>query len=649
MTETYGSFIHGAHGPVHSGAGDQYNNHVYYQAAESRLREQASRRPRSIAKDDRLHLAARFVPPPRLQQARDRLAKTHTVLVDGLPGNGRRTAALMLLHELPHAHGSLYELPDTSDDRTASPLDPDDVNSGDRLLLDLSEVEEAQYLAVQRDLPDFRTAVVARDAHLVVVLPHHLGYLLRGELRHLAVEVGRPAAKRVLAVRLRCGDLAPPRDELQGPKLATYLARAPMREVAMLADRILVRRDASPADQGFASWLAESLDDQHNQTVRVAADFTALQGGRERALLLSVAMFHETTPDVVLQATNALLGGLRHPPDDTPRLDRADLHAELSAIGAETHPDGQVRFRSAGYDRAVRDHFWTYLPDIRCQLREWFRASLAELAIGPEMRTEALARFADQCLRTARPEDLAWLAEQWASAGGPARLFPEAAQALAHGLDDDRHGRFFRQRIYDWATSADIPDRLRGVLIPVCSQTMARSHPDQALVRLHHLARRSPGNGGADAAPALMKLARSEDRLYQQMLDRLSRGISRRQGDADPALFVELADPRRRIGYRDTQTALVTCWAGVLRRSVDLWAGAMERWLTAAESIRHRELILRVLVAACAGDPRLSGCLYRVSLGWQRSGLSIERVATVAALLRKINAAQGVGHYARTA
>ena len=119
MNETIGSYINEAYGGVHSGEGHQFN--FYLRAAESRLREQASKRRLAIAKGDRDHLYQRFIPPPRLQSAREELRRSHTVLIDGLPGSGRRTAALMLLHELSASRGSLHELPDTADDRTASP------------------------------------------------------------------------------------------------------------------------------------------------------------------------------------------------------------------------------------------------------------------------------------------------------------------------------------------------------------------------------------------------------------------------------------------------------------------------------------------------------------------------------------------------
>ncbi|MFD0392912.1 hypothetical protein ACFQ3Z_10350 [Streptomyces nogalater] len=165
----FASFVGEAYGSVHSGEGTQYN--FYFQSTEQWLRDQARRRPRSVAEEDRRHLHERFVAPPGLQHARDLLRAEHTVLVRGHSGSGRRAAALMLLHELPVREGTLHELPDTTDDTAGPPLDGRDVGPGDRLLLDLSEADEARYIAVQNALSDFRSAVAANHAYLVVILP----------------------------------------------------------------------------------------------------------------------------------------------------------------------------------------------------------------------------------------------------------------------------------------------------------------------------------------------------------------------------------------------------------------------------------------------------------------------------------------------
>ncbi|MGW8696927.1 hypothetical protein ACWGOK_08335 [Streptomyces eurythermus] len=640
------SFVGEAHGSVHSGEGAQYN--IYFQSTEQWLRDEARRHPRSVAEEDRRHLHERFVAPPGLQHARELLQAEHTVLVRGPSGSGRRAAALMLLHELPVREGTLHELPDTSDDTTGPPLDGRDVGRDDRLLLDLSEADETRYIAVQNALSDFRSSVAANDAYLVVVLPHQLGYLLRGDLRYLMAEISRPSARRVLATHLRCAGIHPSEALLGGTELTSFLSRAPLRDVAGLADRINRLRMASPADRGFPDWLRQALEEQHDQTERVAADFSAAQSGRHRALQLAVAMFHEAPPDVVLYAANGLLGLLSHPPDPAPRLEQADLYAELSTVRAETGPDGRVRFTVDGYDRAVRQHFWTFLPDIRRELRDWLMRQAANPALDAAIRREAVNRFAHQALRVARPEDLAWLAQQWTASRAPAWLIPEAARALVLGLEDDRHGRFFRQRIYDWATSDDASVHFLRVLIMVCSQTMASSHPDQALVRLHHLARRSHEGVRREARNAMVQLSATDDRLYQLMLERLAAGVSQRSPQADLDIFRELPDPTRLIGRRSVRHSLTACWAGLLSGAAD-WPAHLRLWLEAGENAAERDLIARVLAAACAQDTRLFGRLYRVALDWVRNRPEPSRADMASRLLLAINDAQGIRAYGRTA
>ncbi|MFF7054613.1 ABC transporter substrate-binding protein [Streptomyces griseorubiginosus] len=646
MKEEIGSYFQHAYGPVHTGEGNQY---IYVQQAASLLREQARDRRRAVSEEDREYLAARFVAPAGLQHARARLSGSRTVLIGGLPGNGRRTAALMLLHDLSEAGGTLHELPDTADDTGSPLLDTGDIGDGDRLLLDLSEADESRFVAVQNTLSDFRSALTTREAHLAVVLPHRLGYLLRDDLKRLAVEIGRPSARRVLTARLRRDGINFTPDEMDGAGLSTFLTQAPMRDVAGLADRIRQQRNTSTADRGFPHWLADALLHQQNQSARVATDLAAEPSGRRKALLLSLAMFHGTAPAVVLYAANSLLGLLSHPPDPAPRLDRADLYAELSAIKAETGPDGNAIFSVPEYDRGVREHFWTYLPDIRRQLRDWFKGCLTELALPDEDRTRAVRRFAEQSLRTDRPQDLVWLADQWTSKRTAARLIPDAAQVLACGLEDDRHGRFFRQQIYEWAVSTETSGRLREVLVVVCAETMSGSHPDQALVRLHHLARRSEGRGEATAREALRKLTAADDRLYRSLLDRFAAGIARGRGAQDRALFLELVDPVRLISYRSVREAQASCWSDILRQKDEFWGPPLTAWLTAAEDVRHRDLVLRVLSTACATDVQVSGRLYRVALGWARAGESAERLRTLNHLLRRIDAAQGIESYDRAA
>ncbi|MGA4843160.1 hypothetical protein [Streptomyces sp. G45] len=325
------------------------------------------------------------------------------------------------------------------------------------------------------------------------------------------------------------------------------------------------------------------------------------------------------------------------------------MHAEFSAIGAEVSADSRVRFPLPGYDSAVRSHFWTYLPDVRRQLRDWFQLCMAAPDLDVAERGPAVKRFADQVLRCDRPEDLRWLVDRWTRGGTSTRKVADAAQLLAHGLADDQHGRYFRQQVYDWSKAPDTSPGLGQVLVLVCSNVMARSHPDQALVRLHHLARRAKGQVLADARDATLRLARSDNRLYRRMLERLGTGMAQGQwGDSDSVLFLSLADPVRLIRSASVRALLARGWSEALHRPEQHWAVPVSHWLNAcATDAVHRTLILDVLATACAPDSRTSGLVYRVARRWRHESPAFpaERADVLAQLLHTINARQGIESY----
>lgn len=614
MTDSIGSYIAEAQS-VHTGPGSQTN--IYLAATSERL-GMRGKDPRAVAEADRALLYQRFLAPPRFGQARTLLREHGFVLLGGKPGSGRRAAALMLLHELPDTGGSFHELPDTTDDDQAGALETNSVGDGDRLLLDLSDSDETRYTAVQDDLSAFLTMVAQRRASLVIVLPHHLGYLQRPGLRPVTVELGRPRAHALLMRYLRLDGIHPSLAELSSPDLDAHMSHAPMSDLAHLADRIRRARDDTGPTGTFAQWCAQSLAALTDHGPEAARFIASLSNGRQRALTLALAMFHGSAPDTVFDATGILLEVLGHPKDDRPRLEHTDLTSEFEAIEAGTGADDQVRFSTLGYDQAVRTHFWTYLPDLRPMYCTWVQRCVQQQALSPQESDALITRFAEQCLRTGRPEDLWRLAERWTERGQLERLLPDAAQALAEGLRHDRHGRAFRQKIYGWSILPSLPKGLKQALVLVCSDVMAVRNPDQALVRLHHLARRESGAGKRPALDALLALAGGDGRLFRLLLDRLAPG----RWPADSRIFLALADLASRtralfvsVTVRDR---LVSGWAAVLlHRPHQEWAEHIQHWLTAACATEsHRESLLDVLVDGAAQHPGVIGRMYATSQLW---------------------------------
>ncbi|WP_420079726.1 hypothetical protein ACN6AT_13940 [Streptomyces sp. JL4002] len=131
MTDRDHTTVTDARGPVNTGPGDQY---VIYAATDRLIRRRAE--SLRISRDDRLHLADRFVPPARYRIAADLLEEPGSVvLVNGRPGSGRRAAAIMLLHRFGEDRNvdeegvRVEELPVTGKDRDAG-SDEDEVSPG---------------------------------------------------------------------------------------------------------------------------------------------------------------------------------------------------------------------------------------------------------------------------------------------------------------------------------------------------------------------------------------------------------------------------------------------------------------------------------------------------------------------------------------
>ncbi|MEV0261355.1 ABC transporter substrate-binding protein [Streptomyces sp. NPDC050617] len=634
------TFISESYGATHTGEGTQFN--LYMQQATSRLGDLGGS-PRLIARDEREWLDRRFIEPDRYGQARDMLRDHGSVLLGGGTGSGRRAAAVMLLHRSPGTEGSLHELPDTQDDKGSQALDTSVIGAGDRLLLDLSNSDEARYIAVQNELSAFRAVLNERAARLVVVLPAHFGYLQGPGQRQFTVEIGRPSGHEVLMRYLRVDRVVFDRSEVDSvADLQEYLLHEPMREIARLADRIRMERDDShEKDDAFPQWCARALGAVTDRTPEVA-DFIAKAEGRQRALALSLAMLHGRRPDAVFRATESLLKAISHPTDERPRLEHLDLTAQFKGIGAETQPDGMVRFRIPAYAQAIRTHFWTYFPDVRTNFRNWVRDCVLDPAFGAPERAVMVPHFAEQGLRTDRPPDLLALAERWTH-GGAVRLMPDTVQLLAVGLRHERHGRAFRRQIYDWSLDPHLTALRRRVLVVVCSKVMSETHPDQALVRLHHLARRERPAKENPALDALLALAAGDGRLFRLLLDRLEPG----RWPRDAVVFYALADhaSRTRALYSTVavRERLMTGWAAVFRhRSREEWSAPARGWLAAAGALvgGRGEQLLDVLARAAAGRPGTPGRLHVLFRDWAYP--SPERAALVSRFDRALDAAQGI-------
>ena len=609
-----------------------------------------------IADDQLKWLRRVLVAPAGMGKARAGLADTGTVILDGSPGSGRTSAARVLLREHHQPVGAFHELL-PGEEGELSLRDPELVGPGDRLLLDLSTADAVRWAAAQTDLPSLRKTVHEQRAHLVVVMLR--GGTLDSDLQRYRVEIERPPGLDVFRGHLRMHGV--PHDPHVPPDSAVleFLhGDRPMREIADFADLVRRAREAAPSGDTFAEWCATARKARTDRRIDVAARVARLRESPQRALLITVAMLHGAHADVIHHATQLLLRAAGSPPDELPLLQRKDLVERLTEVSAETGPGGTVRFTELDYDSAVRTHFWDHMPDLRQHLGTWTARSvnLDDPHITQGLRDRLVAQLAGQYLRTGHTEGLASLAESW-SATAMSRTGMEAAvQALTCGLDDPAHGRYFRERIYQWCAYKQLKGSFAQVLVQVCADVMSASHPDQAVLRLFYLARRERGT--TRALQALCDLVESSHRLRRRLLDRLARSaLSRTELD----IFLRISDPAPLTGSYDHSRALVeeggvqrsvtTCWRAVLSDFPrTTWQPYAESWLHAATVTGHRgDVLLDVLVgAADRCDDRRGAtfaALYASARDAERTAPMGSASASVTSelLLRKICAAQGLG------
>ncbi|MEV5988051.1 hypothetical protein AB0L85_24040 [Streptomyces sp. NPDC052051] len=616
---------------------------------------------RRVADDQLAWLRRALVAPTGMGEARDKLADSGTVILDGPPGSGRTSTARVLLREYHQDTGVFQEL--LPDDEDELPLrDPGLVGAGDRLLLDLSAADFRRWTAAQSDLSALRKAVNDQQAHLAVVMPH--GSALDADLQFYRVEIERPDPVRVFRRHLRVHGL-PYEQYTQAesdPTAKEFLKefpheQRPMREVATFADLVRRAREARP-DDDFAEWCETAHRARDDRREEIALQVAELSEGPQRALLITLAMLHGAHADVIHEATQLLLRTVKFPWDDRPLLQRKDLAEQFKEVSAGTGPDGHVRFKELDYDTAIRAHFWDHMPELRRYLGTWTARSvdLTGPHVTRELRADLVARLAAQYLRTGHEEGLASLAEEW-SATTPSRTRLEAAvHALACGLNHPAYGGSFRRQIYQWCAVKQLKGEFAQVLVQVCADVIAVGHPDQALVRLYHLARRE--RDSTRALTALCELVASSSRLRRRLLDRLARSAL---SPSELDIFLEACDPKPLIASYDNSRALIEergvqdsvtrCWQAVLgglpRAKWQRYAG---RWLhTAADSGRRGDLLLDLVVGAadrCEGKRGATfAALYASARAAERTcPAGAERAtATTDRLLQKISAAQGLG------
>ncbi|OLF14303.1 hypothetical protein BLA60_03975 [Actinophytocola xinjiangensis] len=591
---------------------------------QSSTAEPGTGRSRRLVPEDILtDLTARFVVTPGYGDLVRRLREPATVVISGEPGSGRHAAALMVLKESGTGATRFRELPDDGD--VDEPVfDEDAIESGERLLLDLSSVTNPLPGKVLATIRSYRARVAERQAYLAIVLApelHHVGAELGTEVVHIS----RPNGREVFLRHLRASGIEVDEHELRDEKLTGHLTQDPMRHVAALAGRVRSARLAAGGAGGLPAWLAAALapDTQRDAAARFVKDNP---DGRVRALLLAAALFEDAAPEAVAFAATALLEVVGYPAHDEHRLNLPDLAEALAGVDASVG-DGRVRFRSLGFGDAVRTHFWGMFPDLRIDLRRWLDRCVQPRWLSADARTAAFSRYTDQSLWLGHPEDVCALVELQArrSPLGLDQRLDAAGAALTRGLLSE-HGSWFRRRIYHWALDRGLWPSLARLLVGLCVGVIAPGQPQQALVRLRHFTRHQQPAVVAEARAALTELA-ANGLFARHLLARIHDDLTGdRPTEVDYDLFTDIADPVRlsagagrfpHVADPAVATMLAAGWAAVLSdRPYDQVAVAVGRWLDAHAEQPHRDALLAVLAAAARKNTRARAVLYAVSRDW---------------------------------
>lgn len=643
MTDLIVSAISSALGPVNTGSGDQ-TNHIYPVSPAN----PGGRTPRQQAADELRELAWRFEAPTGFDNARQILRHYQTVFLYGAPGSGRSTAARMLLRELS-PNGAIQQLI-LQDSAYGTPFNLHHIGDSDRVWLDLSGANAAtgewQFSDIRDHLRSLRSTVQKHAAYLVAVLPDQTTRL-DPELDRYRAAIQRPPLQRALLRHLRAADLVPPGF---GPVLAPKFVRQdrPLRDVPEYV-RLIAEAKAQAAGGGnFDEWCETALAAFSGRESEVKEFIPTVKDGAQRALLITVAMLQGAPADAVEQETVSLMAKADHPPAPGSVLEREPLDARLHEIHAQRDAaTSRVRFNELGFDAAVRSYFWTQMFATRRPIFDWVPPALDSASLDQSDRDNLIRNSVEHYLTDDRHASLlAQRVMQFTGDRATANQVNAAALILRYGLQAERCGRAFRRQIYQWSTDKNTSDQLAAVLVAACRDEIYATQPDEALVRLHHLARRKrPG-----AHETLIKLISTDQRALRQMLGRIAdREPSVNQWEEDRRLFLDMADPwalidpgergRPLIDERSVADLLGAGWAlafdGVLPR--ESWTTRAEEWLSCAvESDRHRGALLEGLVRGGASYPGVLADLYGMAG-------QIERHETIGhLLLQKITHAYGV-------
>lgn len=547
----------------------------------------------------------------------------------------------MLLREVRSESEAIHEVLIQEKGRERR-IDLGNISEGDVAWLDLTQAREPDWSEINVELPPLRKEVREQNAYLVILLPDN-SWDLHPELGQYRARIEQPAAGEVLRRYLLMDDI--PWPDIM-PRIAFLGEGRPLRDFSRYVNLIGEAKARASGGGSFADWCAAAYLALSDRAKEIEELVGAMGEGAQRALLLAVAMLHGAHADSIHQASSLLLQLTQHPPDSCPVLQRAAFGRRLRDIHASLGPSGRVTFTELGYDAAVRSYIWSNFPELHEHVVTWMEKVVNTIGLADDEREVLAQRFAELCLpERYRPTWVA-LVERWADQRK--RSGAKAAIAvLRHGIEDEQHGRIFRRQIYEWSRNREPSPGRVEVIVAACRDYMAVTHPDEALVRLHHL---SQHERGTQAREALLELAGQDRRFFRQLLSRVTdTSPDAGRWTADPGLFLHLAANLRALTESaERSPALIGDVA--IRRHLEsgwnlafdslpygTWSASAEMWLDlVAEDRRHGSRLLDVLVSGAAHRTAVLGRLYMIA----RTRPAAVIIGDL--LVKKSNAAQGI-------
>lgn len=626
------TLLNESRGPVHAGTGHQYagTGHQYGIQGNIQGNVQVHIHEALLRRSVRISIVAEqieqlqkcFVEPAGFGKASALLERPGSaVLLNGPTGSGRQATAQMLLCPKGVPPSSLRMLPartTAEDDHFAL---PDGSIAGERLLLDLSDLDSAEFAEQQVWIRTCVSVAAEAKASLVVVLPDSgLRYLV-DDLASRLVTISKPDPRRVLQAHLLAMDVT-----TGSVELPAELAAASMSRLAQFARFIREARDVSP-QAGLRDWINAALPGIRDHQDDLDAMWERCTSAPLRALLLSTALLENASSDSIFQAQQSLLRLIGYQPDAVTPIERDGVIDQFRALGSDVVLTGErrARFKRIAMAEPVVSHFWDSYPDLRDGFAEWV-GSLAGRVDSTVEWTATLQRVTRSAARTGSVHGLFGVIEHWAKQ--PYEGIRSLAQLLLIQCMEDVHSaEQARRQLYLWSTNVRLDPSLAKLVIAVSSGMLISQYPSQALVRLTWLCRHGEAATARTAHQSVVSVC-EDDRILRWFVQVL---MNRERFDGE--LLRDVASPSRTtrstgarpapIRDRRFTVVLVDSWRRALNlltpearmRAFIPWLDQHVLLRTSGHS-REAESLVAVLLALCADDPPSLAALYGANRSW---------------------------------